>query len=112
MHKYITLFFSVSLLLFSCSGDKTPDGVINHKKMTNLLTELHLVDGRMYGIFQSADSINKYGLIRYNALFKRYQTDSVTFGVFLFAIIIILSVLSLFVIFMAGPIAEHFSMHM
>jgi K+-transporting ATPase ATPase A chain len=39
------------------------------------------------------------------------QTDSATFGVFLFAIILILSVLSLFVIFMAGPIAEHFSLH-
>jgi K+-transporting ATPase ATPase A chain len=36
------------------------------------------------------------------------QTDSATFGVFLFAIILILSVLSLFVVFMAGPIAEHF----
>ncbi|MGZ3831908.1 MAG: potassium-transporting ATPase subunit KdpA [Mucilaginibacter sp.] len=38
------------------------------------------------------------------------QTDSATFGVFLLAIILILSVLSLFVIFMAGPIAEHFTL--
>jgi K+-transporting ATPase ATPase A chain len=38
------------------------------------------------------------------------QTDSYTFGAFLFAVIIVLSVLSLFVILMAGPIAEHFSL--
>ncbi|MDN5285303.1 MAG: potassium-transporting ATPase subunit KdpA [Mucilaginibacter sp.] len=38
------------------------------------------------------------------------QTDSATFGVFLLSIIFILSVLSLFVIFMAGPIAERFSL--
>jgi hypothetical protein len=47
--------------------------------MTSLLTELHLVDGRMYGVFQSQDSLNKYGTSRYDALFKRYHTDSVQF---------------------------------
>jgi hypothetical protein len=79
MHKYITLFFSVSLFLFSCRGDKTSDGIINNKQMTDLLTEVHLIDGRMYGIFQSQDSLNKYGTSRYDALFKRYHTDSAQF---------------------------------
>jgi hypothetical protein len=79
MHKYITLFFSVSLFLFSCKGDKTPDGIIKRNQMTSLLTEVHLVDGRMYGIFQSQDSLNKYGTSRYDALFKRYHTDSAQF---------------------------------
>jgi hypothetical protein len=80
MHKYITLFFSVSLFLFSCKGDKAPDGIIEHKKMTSLLTEVHLIDGRMSGIFQSPDSLTKYGSVRYDALFKRYGTDSVVFN--------------------------------
>jgi len=80
MHKYIALFFLVSLLLFSCNGDNTPKGIIKHKEMTSLLTEVHLVDGRMSGIFQSADSLTKYGSARYDALFKRYHTDSVTFN--------------------------------
>ena len=47
--------------------------------MTGLLTEVHLIDGRMYGIFQSQDSLNKYGTSRYDALFKRYHTDSAQF---------------------------------
>jgi K+-transporting ATPase ATPase A chain len=38
------------------------------------------------------------------------QTDSYTFGAFLLAVILILSVLCLFVVLMAGPIAEHFSL--
>jgi len=80
MHKYIALFFLVSLLLFSCNGDNTPKGIIKHKEMTSLLTEVHLVDGRMSGIFQAADSLTKYGSVRYDALFKRYHTDSVTFN--------------------------------
>jgi hypothetical protein len=79
MHKYITLFFSVSLFLFSCKGDKAPDGIIKHDPMINLLTEVHMVDGREYGVFQSQDSLNKYGTSRYDALFKRHHTDSVQF---------------------------------
>jgi hypothetical protein len=80
MHKYIALFFFVSLLLFSCGGDSTPKGIIKRKEMTNLLTEVHLVDGRMSIVSQAADSLTKYGSVRYDALFKRYHTDSVTFN--------------------------------
>lgn len=47
--------------------------------MISLLTEVHLVDGRMYSALQSQDSLNKYGTTRYDALFKRYHTDSATF---------------------------------
>ena len=79
MYKYIALFFSVSLFLTSCKRDSTPAGIIEQKKMISLLTEVHLVDGRMYSVLQSQDSINKYGTTRYDALFKRYHTDSATF---------------------------------
>ena len=79
MHKYITLFFSVSLFLFSCKGDSAPDGIIPQKQMTSLLEDVHLVDGSMYGVLLAQDSINKYGTSRYDALFKRHHTDSATF---------------------------------
>lgn len=79
MYKYITLFFSVSLFLISCKGGDTPEGIIEQKKMTSLLVEVHLVDGRMFSLLQNQDSINRYGTSRYDALFKRYHTDSTTF---------------------------------
>jgi len=79
MHKYITLFFSVSLLLFSCRRSNTPDNIIDHDEMISLLTEVHLADGRTYGASQSVDSLNKYGTARFDVLFKRFHTDSSTF---------------------------------
>jgi len=79
MRKYITLFFSATLFLFSCKGTKAPDGVINHDQMVNLLTEVHLVDGRTYGTNQSQDSLVKYGTARFDAVFKRFHTDSAEF---------------------------------
>jgi hypothetical protein len=79
MYKYITALFFVTFFLFSCGGNSTPDGIIEQKQMTSLLTEVHLVDGRMYGIMQSQDSINIYGTKRYDVLFKRFNTDSVQF---------------------------------
>jgi len=79
MNKYITLFFSVSLFLFSCKGNRVPDGIIAHDRMTNLLAEVHLIDGRTYGAAQSQDSLNKYSTARFDALFKRFHTDSVQF---------------------------------
>jgi hypothetical protein len=79
MLKYITLFFSVSLFLSGCEADKTPNGVINQGRMTSLLTEVHMVDGRLYLVKQEPDSLYKYGTGRYVALFKKYHTDSVQF---------------------------------
>lgn len=79
MQKYIALFFLMPLFLFSCKGDSAPKGIIGHDRMVSLLTEVHLIDGRMYGVYQSQDSINKYSTSRYDALFKRYGTDSATF---------------------------------
>jgi hypothetical protein len=79
MLKYITLFFSVSFFLSACMSDKTPNDIINHDRMTNLLTEVHLIDGRLYLVKQEPDSLYKYGTGRYVALFKKYHTDSVQF---------------------------------
>ncbi len=76
MHKYIILFFLVSVFLFSCQNEKVPDNLIKPDRMVALLTDLHLVDGKMYGVQQAPDSLYKYGEGRYLALFKKFHTDS------------------------------------
>ena len=79
MRKYITLFFSASLFLLSCKGNKAPDGIINHKRMVDLLMEVHIMDGRMYSVRQEPDSLYKYGLGKYYEVFKRFHTDTLQF---------------------------------
>jgi Potassium-transporting ATPase A subunit len=39
------------------------------------------------------------------------RTNSTTFGIFLFTVIIILNALPMFISLMLGPISEYFSMH-
>jgi potassium-transporting ATPase potassium-binding subunit len=86
-------------------------GLGNNTPFWNLTTSLAMLSGRFVPI---AGAFMIIGLMRQKQFIPSssgtLQTDSATFGVFLFAIIIILSVLSLFIIFMAGPIAEHFSL--
>jgi len=79
MHKYNKLFFSVLIFLAACSGNKIPDGIIAQDKMTNLLTDIHIVDGSMYNVMQLPDSLYKYGTDKYQMVFRKYQTDSVQF---------------------------------
>lgn len=79
MHKYNKLFFSVLIFLAACSGNKTPDGIIPQGRMTNLLTDIHIVDGSMYNVMQFPDSLYKYGTAKYQMVFRKYQTDSLQF---------------------------------
>jgi hypothetical protein len=76
MRKYNSLFFSVLLFLVSCKGNSAPPGVIKEEQMVSLLTELHIVDGSIYNMSQAPDSLYKYGMGRYLALFKKFHTDS------------------------------------
>jgi len=80
MRKYITLFFSVSLLLSACTADKSNAKIIKRDQMVSLLTDIHILDGSMYNaVSQSPDTLYKYGTARYLALFKKYHVDSVGF---------------------------------
>ena len=79
MHKYNKLFFSVLILLAACSGNKTPDGIIAQDEMTNLLTDIHIVDGSMYNMMQGPDTLYKYSTDKYRYVFSKYHTDSVQF---------------------------------
>jgi hypothetical protein len=47
--------------------------------MAPLLTEIHMVDGSMYNLMQTPDTLYKYGTAKYLAVFKKYHTDSVQF---------------------------------
>ena len=79
MLKYITFFFSVSLFFCACKADKGRNDIINQDRMTSLMTDIHLIDGRLYLVRQEPDSLYKYGTGHYIALFKKYHTDSVQF---------------------------------
>ncbi|MDN3547327.1 DUF4296 domain-containing protein [Mucilaginibacter aquaedulcis] len=79
MHKYLILFFSVTLFWCSCKSDTVPGDIIQPKVMAGLLTEIHLIDGRLYNTSQVPDTIYKYGMGNYLAAFERFHTDSAAF---------------------------------
>jgi hypothetical protein len=79
MRKYITLFFSVTFFLYACKGDKTPTGIIKHDQMVSLLTDVHIIDGSLYSVQQTPDTLYKYGSGKYRSLFKRYGIDTAQF---------------------------------
>ncbi|WP_374950650.1 DUF4296 domain-containing protein [Mucilaginibacter sp.] len=79
MHKYIILFFSVLAFFASCVDDAPPPGIIPEQQMVGLLTDLHLVDGQLYSVQQLPDSIYKYGVNKYRAVFKQYKTNDANF---------------------------------
>ncbi|HVV56412.1 MAG TPA: DUF4296 domain-containing protein, partial [Mucilaginibacter sp.] len=79
MHRYYSLFFSVLLFMSACTGTDVPKGIIGHKEMAALLTDVHIIDGTLYNVVQIPDSLYKYGTARYTTLFKRYHTDSTQF---------------------------------
>jgi hypothetical protein len=79
MQKYKSLFFSLLLFLYACSGNNPPKGIIDEVTMAGLLTEIHIADGSMFNTVQIPDSLYKYGTGRYLAVFKNFHTDSVQF---------------------------------
>ena len=74
MHKYIILFFSVLVFLSACNNGEPPAGIIKKEQMIKLLTDIHLVDGQLYAIQQTPDSLYKYGVNKYKDVFKRHHT--------------------------------------
>ncbi|WP_262887372.1 DUF4296 domain-containing protein [Mucilaginibacter agri] len=79
MRIYINLFFLGLLFLTACKSNDVPAGIIPQKKMTGLLTEVHLVDGSLYQVSQNPDSLYRHGMARYLAVFKQYGVDSTQF---------------------------------
>jgi hypothetical protein len=80
MRKHNILFFLALLFLGACMGSNVPDGIIKPDKMTNLMVDVHLVDGSIPQIdYQEPDSIYKYGINRYLKVFEQHHTDSLQF---------------------------------
>jgi len=79
MRKYITLFFSVLPFFIACNRSGVPEGIIPPDKMTPLLEEVYLTDGRMTAYQQLPDTLYKYGTPRYLAIFKKFDVDSSQF---------------------------------
>jgi len=79
MHKYITLFFSVTLFWCGCKSDSVPGKYIQPETMTDLLVQIHLIDGSLYNNTQAPDSLYKYGMGKYLDAFNKYHVDSAMF---------------------------------
>jgi hypothetical protein len=47
--------------------------------MVSLLTDIHIIDGKLGVIDPAPDTLYKYGTGDYWVLFKKYQTDSAQF---------------------------------
>ncbi|QJD97756.1 DUF4296 domain-containing protein [Mucilaginibacter robiniae] len=77
MRIYKILFFLV-LVFFSCSS-KTPPGILTPEQMTDVLIEVHLIDGQMLVKPQAPDTLYKYGMGQYIMAFKQHHTDSAQF---------------------------------
>jgi K+-transporting ATPase ATPase A chain len=86
-------------------------GLGNNTIFWNLTTAFAMLTGRFVPIFGGLAIIGMMRSKQYiPASSGTLKTDSATFGVFLFCMIIVLTVLSLFVMFMMGPITEYFSL--
>ncbi|MDN5284568.1 MAG: hypothetical protein JWR38_842 [Mucilaginibacter sp.] len=79
MHKYLILFFLVTLFLGACKSNSIPNGIIKPDDMAGLLTEIHIIDGRLYSGLQTPDTLYKYGMGNYLAAFEKFHTDSAGF---------------------------------
>lgn len=106
-HGFTTMFYEY---VSSVSGNGSEfSGLGNNTVFWNVTTALAMICGRFIPI---AGAIMIAGLLqqkKYVPLSKgSLQVDSVTFGVFLLIVIIILNVLSFLPVFMLGPVAEHF----
>lgn len=65
------------VLLFSCSKEQKPDGLLSKEKMTDLLYDLTLQSSLQSSVIQKKDSL----LIIESAddILKKYQLDSISF---------------------------------
>jgi len=108
-HGFTTMLYEY---ISSVAGNGSNFGGLgNNTVFWNLTTALAMLSGRFVPIIGGLMII---GLMRAKqyvpASLGTLKTDSVTFGVFLFCIILILTVLSLFIMFMLGPITEYFNL--
>lgn len=76
MQRLILIILSSFFLLLSC-GPSKPKGTLSIKKMANLMTDIHLVDGYLNTL--PIDSTRKVIDGLYQEVFENYDIDSVQF---------------------------------
>ena len=88
-------------------------GLGNNTPYWNLTTCIPMLLGRYIPIIGAFMIIGSYRTKLYvEPSLGTLKTESATFGMFLFCLILILSVLSMFIVFILGPVIEHFQIAM
>jgi K+-transporting ATPase ATPase A chain len=106
-HGFTTMFYEY---VSSMAGNGSEfSGLGNNTPYWNLTTCVPMLLGRYTPIIGAFIIIGSYRTKLYvEPSSGTLRSDSTTFGLFLFSVILILSVLSMFIILMLGPISEYF----
>jgi len=108
-HGFTTMFYEY---VSSMAGNGSEfSGLGNNTPYWNLTTCIPMLLGRYVPIIGAFIIIGSYRTKKYvEPSFGSLKTESYTFGAFLFSVIMILSVLSMFIVMIMGPIIEHYQL--
>ena len=76
--KQLQIFFLSFLLLTACDSNKVPEGVLDEKKMVNVLADLTVIDGYMSTLIYT-DSMRISGKNFYATVYKNHNISKKTF---------------------------------
>jgi len=76
MQRLLYSIFISFFLILSCAKSK-PSGIVSESKITEVLTEVSLVDGYLNTL--PSDSAKRVMPVLYDKIFKKYDLDSATF---------------------------------
>jgi potassium-transporting ATPase potassium-binding subunit len=105
-HGFTTIFYEY---VSSMAGNGSEfSGLGNNTPFWNLTTCIPMLLGRYIPIIGAFIIIGSYRMKTYSEPSRgTLKTESMTFGIFQFCLILILSVLSMFIVFILGPVFEH-----
>ena len=108
-HGFTTMYYEY---VSSMAGNGSEfSGLGNNTPFWNLTTCIPMLLGRYVPIIGAFIIIGSYRTKLYVAPSSgTLKTESYTFGIFLFSIIMVLSVLSMFIVFILGPVVEHYQL--
>ena len=106
-HGFTTMYYEY---VSSMAGNGSEfSGLGSNTPFWNLTTCIPMLLGRFMPIIGAFIIIGSYRTKQYvEPSIGTLRSDSSTFGLFLFSIILILTVLSMFIILMLGPLSEYF----
>lgn len=79
MRFYKILFSLLLMFLIACRHDGAPENLIDTNKFIPLMVDIHLADAYLTSGPQFPDSVSQRGNGLYQAIFNKYQVDSVQF---------------------------------